>query len=187
MCPAGAWHPARSATSSNPTTRGATNGPRSSRCRGKLSGYALAAFEGKLYLFGGWDGQNYHAEVWQYDPDLDKWTAKSPMQTARAFADAAVPERQGRIYVIGGENAERRAHGQRKLQPSRGRRLWAALEHQSAAAGTVIHHMAIATTGRTIFVIGGSNAEKQLLQYSVALEFVEARCAPDRAAARSAS
>ena len=66
----------------------------------QVSGYALAAFEGKLYLFGGWDGQNYHAEVWQYDPDLDKWSAKSPMQTARAFADTAVPERQGRIYVM---------------------------------------------------------------------------------------
>jgi DNA-binding CsgD family transcriptional regulator/N-acetylneuraminic acid mutarotase len=136
---------------------------------GKLSGYALAAFEGKLYLFGGWDGQNYHAEVWQYEPDLDKWTAKSPMQTVRAFADAAVPERQGRIYVIGGENASGALTANESYSPAEddgSGRAWSTKAPLPAPAA----HMAAATTGRTIFMIGGSNPEQRLLQYSVALD-----------------
>jgi len=135
----------------------------------KLSGYALAAFEGKLYLFGGWDGQNYHAEVWQYDPDLDKWSAKSPMQTARAFADTAVPERQGRIYVMGGENASGALTANESYNPAEddgSGQPWSTKAPLPAPSS----HLAVATAGRTIFVIGGSNAAKQLLQYSVALD-----------------
>jgi N-acetylneuraminic acid mutarotase len=135
----------------------------------KLSGYALAAYEGKLYLFGGWDGQSYRAEVWQYDPDLDRWTAKSPMQTARAYGDAAVPERQGRIYVIGGENASGPLTANESYSPAEddgSGRPWSTKAPLPAPAS----HMAAATTGRTIFVIGGSNAEQRLLQYSVALD-----------------
>jgi DNA-binding CsgD family transcriptional regulator len=135
----------------------------------KLSGYALAAFEGKLYLFGGWDGQNYHAEVWQYDPDLDKWSAKSPMQTIRAFADTAVPERQGRIYIIGGENASGALTANESYNPAEDDGFgqpWST----KAPLPSPSSHLAVATTGRTIFVIGGSNPEKQLLQYSVALD-----------------
>jgi len=135
----------------------------------KLSGYALAAFEGKLYLFGGWDGHNYHAEIWQYDPDLDRWSAKSPMPTVRAFADAAVPERQGRIYVIGGENTSGALTANESYNPAEddgSGRPWSTKAPLPAPSS----HLAVATTGRTIFVIGGSNAEKQLLQYSVALD-----------------
>jgi DNA-binding CsgD family transcriptional regulator/N-acetylneuraminic acid mutarotase len=136
---------------------------------GKLSGYALAAFEGKLYLFGGWDGQNYHAEVWQYDPGLDSWSPKSPMPNGRAFADTAVPERQGRIYVIGGENASGSVTANESYNPAEddgSGQPWSTKAPLPAPSS----HLAVATTGRTIFVIGGSNAGKQLLQYSVALD-----------------
>jgi DNA-binding CsgD family transcriptional regulator/N-acetylneuraminic acid mutarotase len=135
----------------------------------KLSGYALAAFEGKLYVFGGWDGQNYRVEVWQYEPDLDKWTAKSPMQTARAFADATVPERQGRIYVLGGENASGALTVNESYNPAEddgSGRPWSTKAPLPVPAA----HMAAATSGRTIFVVGGGNAEQPLLQYSVALD-----------------
>ncbi len=67
------------------------------------SGYALAALEGKLYLFGGWDGTTYRNEVYEYDPDGDTWRDLPAMPTARAFAEAGVVE--GNIYVIGGENS----------------------------------------------------------------------------------
>src|SRR5262249_11327024 len=68
------------------------------------SGYALATVEGKLYLFGGWDGASYRGEVWQYNPDDDEWSERSPMPTPRAFAGAAALESQ--IYVVGGENKD---------------------------------------------------------------------------------
>ena len=39
-----------------------------------LSAYAIADFEGKMYLFGGWDGKNAVDSVWAYDPAEDMWT-----------------------------------------------------------------------------------------------------------------
>jgi N-acetylneuraminic acid mutarotase len=67
-----------------------------------LSAYALVTFEGRLYLFGGWDGEDYVDSTYQYDPVLDEWTELTPMPTARGFAGAAVAG--GKIYVIGGTN-----------------------------------------------------------------------------------
>jgi N-acetylneuraminic acid mutarotase len=66
------------------------------------SRYALASVEGRLYLFGGWDGGSYRAEVFVYDPDAKQWSTAAPMRTPRRSAGAATVE--GRIYVIGGEN-----------------------------------------------------------------------------------
>ncbi|MBE3067810.1 MAG: winged helix-turn-helix transcriptional regulator [Chloroflexi bacterium] len=69
-----------------------------------LSAYALVAFEGKLYLFGGWDGEHFLASVYEYDPDQDAWGARSPMPTVRGFAGAAVAGEN--IYVLGGTDGK---------------------------------------------------------------------------------
>ncbi len=65
-----------------------------------LSAYSLAAFEGKLYLFGGWDGSSFVGRVFSFDPDLNVWEEKSSLPTARGFSGAAVIG--GKIFVIGG-------------------------------------------------------------------------------------
>jgi DNA-binding CsgD family transcriptional regulator len=65
-----------------------------------LSAYALAAFEGKLYLFGGWDGTEYVSNAYAYDPSLDRWVVLPQMPTARGYAGAVVVGRK--IYVFGG-------------------------------------------------------------------------------------
>jgi hypothetical protein len=65
-----------------------------------LSADSLAAFEGKIYLFGGWDGERYVGSTYEYDPSADEWRARAPMPTARGFAGAAIVG--GRILVIGG-------------------------------------------------------------------------------------
>lgn len=67
------------------------------------SGYALASLNGLLYLFGGFDGEDYHDNVWQYDPVADAWRELAPMPEPRAFGSAAVSG--GRIVLVGGENA----------------------------------------------------------------------------------
>jgi N-acetylneuraminic acid mutarotase len=72
---------------------------------GPVSAYAVAAFEGRLYLFGGWDGENYSATVYIYDPANDVWDIGTPMPTARGFGGAAVAG--GRIYVVGGRTPHR--------------------------------------------------------------------------------
>ena len=62
----------------------------------------MVAFEGRLYVFGGWDGAAYVAGAYEYDPSRDAWTERTPMPTARGFAGAVVAG--GRIYVVGGTN-----------------------------------------------------------------------------------
>jgi DNA-binding CsgD family transcriptional regulator len=67
--------------------------------------YALATLDQRLYLFGGWDGEQYVATVYVYDPQADTWTESVPLDTERGFAAAA--PLQGRFYVVGGYNGER--------------------------------------------------------------------------------
>jgi DNA-binding CsgD family transcriptional regulator/N-acetylneuraminic acid mutarotase len=67
-----------------------------------LSAYSIVAFEGRVYLFGGWDGERYSDYVYIYDPTRDAWEEGAPMPTARGFSGAAV--NGGRIYVIGGRD-----------------------------------------------------------------------------------
>jgi len=69
-----------------------------------LSGYALAAVDGRLYLFGGWDGKQAVASVYSYDPQANTWQKRTPLSTPRAFLSAVALE--GRIYVIGGTDGE---------------------------------------------------------------------------------
>jgi N-acetylneuraminic acid mutarotase len=67
-----------------------------------LSAYTLVPFEGRLYIFGGWDGKRYRREVYAYDPGEDRWEEMTPMPTGRAYAGAGVAGDQ--IFVIGGED-----------------------------------------------------------------------------------
>ncbi len=70
-----------------------------------ISVYALADFEGQMYLFGGWDGEQALDSVYIYDPDEDAWREGTPMPTARF--DAGAGEAGGKIFVIGGWDGER--------------------------------------------------------------------------------
>lgn len=65
-----------------------------------LAAYALAAVEGRLYLFGGWDGMGFVPYVFEYSPVDDRWRVRTQMPTARAYAGAALI--RGRVQVIGG-------------------------------------------------------------------------------------
>jgi DNA-binding CsgD family transcriptional regulator/N-acetylneuraminic acid mutarotase len=82
-----------------------------------LSGYGLVAFEGHLYVFGGWDGKKYHNSVYSYDPTTDIWKIHTPMPTARAFPGAA--EAGGKIYIIGGINENLSVNVNEIYTPSR--------------------------------------------------------------------
>jgi DNA-binding CsgD family transcriptional regulator len=70
-----------------------------------VSAYALAVLDGKVYLFGGWDGEKALNKVYMYDPDTDHWQLKTSMPTARASAGAAISG--GKIYIIGGYDGKK--------------------------------------------------------------------------------
>ncbi len=55
---------------------------------------------GKLYVFGGWDGGKARGAAYEYDPATDKWTKKTSMP--RLTHHAALAAANGKIYVMGG-------------------------------------------------------------------------------------
>jgi DNA-binding CsgD family transcriptional regulator len=67
--------------------------------------YALVAREEKLYLFGGWDGEQYVSTAYVYDSAADAWSVLPPMDVARGFPGAAFLD--GQIYVAGGYDGEK--------------------------------------------------------------------------------
>lgn len=89
------------------------------------SRYALADFEGQLYLFGGWDGTSYRGEVFVFDPRERKWTERTAMRTPRANAGAALVEEH--IYVIGGENQSGPLATNERFDPTAEGGAWEAL------------------------------------------------------------
>jgi hypothetical protein len=65
--------------------------------------------DGKIYVFGGFDGATPKATVMVYDPVADSWvTTPNPMPTPRYELAAAVFPPTGKIYVFGGRNPELR-------------------------------------------------------------------------------
>ena len=55
---------------------------------------------GKLYVFGGWDGGKARGVAYEYNPVTDKWTKKTSMP--RPAHHAALAAVNGKIYVMGG-------------------------------------------------------------------------------------
>jgi kelch-like protein 20 len=53
-----------------------------------------------LYLFGGWDGENYLDTAYVYDPGADSWRPLTSMAQPRAFAAGEFVT--GHLYVVGG-------------------------------------------------------------------------------------
>ena len=131
----------------------------------KLSGYALVAFEGNLYLFGGWDGSSYLSEVYSYDPLQDQWVEKTPMLHPRGYAGAAVAG--GVIYVIGGFNGEASLDVNEAYYPSRdiaGSEPWV----ERAPLPSSRHAMGIDGLADFLYVYGGNlgiESKNHICQY----------------------
>lgn len=72
-----------------------------------LCAYALASWEGRVYLFGGWDGDRYRAITYVYDPEEDLWSEAPAPAEARGFG-AATPLGD-RIFYAGGYDGNEHA------------------------------------------------------------------------------
>ena len=117
----------------------------------KVSGYALADFEGQMYLFGGWDGENVLDIVLRYDPVEDRWESMTPMPTARAYAGAA--SAGGKIYVIGGWDGEKDVNVSVSYMPSRDREDETAWERFESFSDD-FEAYSVNSLSELIFVIG---------------------------------
>jgi DNA-binding CsgD family transcriptional regulator len=125
------------------------------------SAYALAVVEGRLYLFGGWDGKQFTANVYTYDPLTDTWTERSPMPHACGFAGAG--SIGSKVYIIGGYDGVSALASVLIYYPGRdrpGETAWGEGTPLPAA------RYAMGSTGLadSVYIIGGiSNKPDQLL------------------------
>jgi len=126
----------------------------------KISGYALAEFEGEMYLFGGWDGEKVVDIALRYDPQEDEWEYVTPLSTARAYAGAA--EAGGKIYVIGGWDGKNPLDVNEVYTPSRdavGETAW----ETEITLPQPAFHLAVENFAEMIFVVG----EERIFQFSI--------------------
>ena len=122
-----------------------------------LSGYALAVFEGNLYLFGGWVGKTVSDLVLAFDPDQNRWEELPPMPTRRAFAGAAVTGRK--IYVFGGYDGQGALATNEVFQPDLidNPDAW----DEATAMPEGIYAMGATSLADIIYVVGGESAAER--------------------------
>jgi N-acetylneuraminic acid mutarotase len=130
-----------------------------------LSAYAMVPYEGKIYLFGGWDGNEYLDEVWVYDPGLDKWQSFGQLPEERGFATAEVVG--GVIHLLGGMNDKHVLANHDLFYPQR------QLENENAwevasKLPQARYGMESSVLADMIYIAGGKNensSELPLIQY----------------------
>lgn len=125
-----------------------------------LCAYALATFEGKFYLFGGWNGERYLDSVYVYSPDEDAWQAQTPMPTARGYAGAAVVG--NKIFVIGGFDGQAAVAVNEAYSPERedgAENPW----ETRAALPEGRYGLGVASISNIVYVIGGEAEEQHAL------------------------
>jgi DNA-binding CsgD family transcriptional regulator/N-acetylneuraminic acid mutarotase len=128
--------------------------------------YALATYEGQLYLFGGKRGSEYLDEIYLYDPQEDRWQERRPLRGARAYAGAAVVG--GKILLIGGYDGKQALALNEAYFPNRetaGEEAWE--DYAPLPEGR--YAMGIAELAGLVYLVGGTGdegaAEPAGLQY----------------------
>ena len=115
---------------------------------------AFVGYEGALYIFGGYVGDEPSAAAWRFSPQTGRWEELAPMRVPRGSAAAAAVG--DRIYVVGGTQAVRTTEG-----------AMSTVEIYDVDAGTWTagpdmptprhHHDAAAIDGRLVVVGGRGN------------------------------
>lgn len=126
-----------------------------------VSDYALAAFEGTLYLFGGWDGQEHLNSTYSLAPGAQRWQKEQPMPTVRRGAVAVVSAEA--IWVLGGENQAGYSQAAEAYQPNQSK-SWQLLPDLSET----VRLSGAAGFTKFIFVWGDDEA-----QHPVFMEFAK--------------
>lgn len=68
-----------------------------------VAGGVVLSDDAFIYLFGGFDGQEYLADSYRYDPTTQSWQSLPPLAQPRAYAGGGVAG--GKLYVVGGADA----------------------------------------------------------------------------------
>ena len=129
--------------------------------------YALATYEGQLYLFGGKRNSDYLAKIYVYDPQEDQWQERQPLSAPRAYAGAV--EVNGKILIIGGYDGQQALALNEAYFPNReaaGEEAWESFTPLPESR----YAMGVAQLAGLVYLIGGlgdqgASGDLALFQY----------------------
>jgi DNA-binding CsgD family transcriptional regulator/energy-converting hydrogenase Eha subunit B len=121
-----------------------------------ISAYAMVAYEGRLFLFGGWDGERYLDTVYIYTPDRNTWAEGPTMPTPRAYAGAVTAG--NKIYVLGGTDGQQALTANDVYQPNLDSQPWS----QATPLPVGRYAMGVANIADITYIIGGQGSEPAL-------------------------
>ncbi|MBN1484508.1 MAG: hypothetical protein JXA37_07270 [Chloroflexia bacterium] len=126
-----------------------------------LSNYGLAAFEGELFLFGGWDGTSYRDEILRYDAQSDAWTQVGELPFPWGYPGVVVAS--NRIFVVGGVNQDGPIDVILEYTPAFG------LSAPKPLPGISLGWVQVTSLGDFVFILAQESADAppQLWQYNV--------------------
>ncbi len=119
-----------------------------------LAAYALAVWNGKLYLFGGWDGGTYRRETLIFDPAAGSWTEGPAMPGPRGFAGAAAVK--DTVYVVGGTDGRSDLADLLAFDP-RADSAKASPWQRKASLKQPRSGLGVAAAGNQVFALGGGD------------------------------
>lgn len=118
-----------------------------------LAGSALVAVGKTFYLFGGWDGESMHDEVWRLVPEeaegvaASDWEVVAHLDSPHAFMGAVAVDDV--IYVVGGYDGQRELDSARRFVTARNQ--WQELPPLSTPRGG----LSLLYDGLAVFAVGG--------------------------------
>lgn len=117
-------------------------------------GLATLGKQQHIYIFGGYDGEEYFSATSCYDAVSKVWCEKAPMYSARCYVSSAVVDNY--IYAIGGFNGRTRVKSVEMYNPQHN--MWSMVEPMR-----LVRSDACAVTFQDkIYVIGGFTGEEIL-------------------------
>jgi hypothetical protein len=124
-----------------------------------LSAYAISAYEGKLYLFGGWDGEQFVDRVYEFDPSTESWDSRQERPVPSGFSSAAVLG--NRIYVLGGFDGESILNRNDIYLPGELNQPW----QEGAPIPNGRYGHGVTSLGDVLYLIGGISEDGENLSF----------------------
>ncbi|KAK3812816.1 MAG: hypothetical protein J3Q66DRAFT_346689 [Benniella sp.] len=118
------------------------------------AGHCAAAYDGKVYIFGGADEQFFYNDIWSYDPQSNKWEAVPAfgvLPSSRQGHAACVVD--DTMYIFGGLNHEDQLLGDLSAFKFNDRR-WLTFPDTAESPSPRTEH-AMCTVADKIFILGG--------------------------------
>ncbi|KAF9961433.1 Negative regulator of mitotic exit [Mortierella alpina] len=118
------------------------------------AGHCAAAYEGKVYIFGGADNQYYYNDIWCYDPQVNKWEPIPSFGTLPAGRQGhTVSVIDDTMHIYGGMNHEDQLLGD-LCAFKFNERKWITSSNTLEAPSRRTEH-AMCNVGDKIYILGG--------------------------------